>query len=79
MPPDSVIYRRYWGRYENAFSQTGFGFGKTRWTTMKGITFGIRIDHILSNEHWQPERCWVGPDIGSDHLPMFADLRLRKK
>ena len=75
MPPDSVIYRRYWGRYANAFSKAGFGFGRTRWTTMRGITSGIRIDHILTDEHWRPERCWVGPDIGSDHLPVIADLR----
>jgi len=77
MPPDSVVYRQYWDDYANAFSKAGFGFGTTRWTKMKGITFGIRIDHILSDEHWHPVRCWLGPDIGSDHLPVLADLRIR--
>lgn len=77
MPPDSVIYRQNWGQYANAFSKAGFGFGRTRWVTMRGITFGVRIDHILTNEHWRPERCWVGPDVGSDHLPVIADLRPR--
>ena len=66
-----------WDDYTNAFSKAGFGFGETRWTTMRGITFGVRIDHILTNEHWRPQRCWVGPDVGSDHLPVIADLRLR--
>ncbi|MBN2294088.1 MAG: endonuclease/exonuclease/phosphatase family protein [Pirellulales bacterium] len=79
MPPDSVIYKRFFGRYTNAFSKAGFGFGRTRWTTMRGVTFGIRIDHVLTNEYWFPESCWVGPEINSDHLPVFTDLRLRKR
>ena len=69
MPPDSVIYRQYWGQYENAFSSSGLGFGRTRWTTMKRITYGIRIDHILTSEHWRPERCWVGPTSAPTTCP----------
>ena len=79
MPSDSVIYRSCWGPYTNAFSQAGLGFGRTRWISMRGVTFGVRIDHILTNEHWRPQSCWVGPDVGSDHLPVIADLSPAKK
>lgn len=36
--------------------------------------FGAPVDHILVSEGagWQPNR--VGPDLGSDHLPVTADL-----
>ncbi|HBO45279.1 MAG TPA: hypothetical protein DD670_15390 [Planctomycetaceae bacterium] len=39
-----------------------------------GPQFGARIDHILMRSDWWPRRCWVGPDMGSDHLPVVADL-----
>ena len=34
-----------------------------------------RIDHILVGPGWRPHRCWVGPALRSDHLPLIADLR----
>ncbi len=74
LPPDSPIYRKYWGSYWNAFSAAGLGFGYTEWPRLPIIRFGVRIDHILSGPNWQPVRCWLGPDIGSDHLPLVADL-----
>ena len=74
LPPDSAIYRTFWAGYWNAFSSTGLGFGYTEWPRLPVLRFGIRIDHILSSPDWQPCRCWVGPDVGSDHLPLIADL-----
>jgi endonuclease/exonuclease/phosphatase (EEP) superfamily protein YafD len=75
LPVESPIYRSYWATWWNAFSSTGWGFGGTEWPKgAAGICFGIRIDHILSGPLWRPYRCWVGPDIGSDHLPLIADL-----
>jgi vancomycin resistance protein VanJ len=35
---------------------------------------GLRIDHVLCGPGWWPEVCWVGPDVGSAHLPVLADL-----
>jgi endonuclease/exonuclease/phosphatase (EEP) superfamily protein YafD len=70
MPTDSSIYRRFWSPYTNAFSATGLGFGYTKFTRWHGI----RIDHILAGPGWRCRRCWVGPDIGSDHRPVVADL-----
>lgn len=77
MPPDSIVYRQTWGRFKNAFSCAGFGFGHTEKPGPFGWLFGVRIDHILSGPHWRPCRCWVGPDVGSDHRPIIADLAWR--
>jgi endonuclease/exonuclease/phosphatase (EEP) superfamily protein YafD len=76
LPADSAIYRRYWSEYRDAFSGAGLGFGYTEWPQMRWISFGIRIDHILTGPGWQCRRCWVGPDVGSDHLPLLAELSL---
>jgi endonuclease/exonuclease/phosphatase (EEP) superfamily protein YafD len=35
---------------------------------------GIPIDHILATSHWQRGKSGRGPDIGSDHFPVFASL-----
>jgi vancomycin resistance protein VanJ len=73
-PVESVIYRQCWGDYRNAFSRTGFGFGSTIKCRVRFVSFGVRIDHILSGSKVTPARCWIGPDIGSAHLPVLADL-----
>lgn len=78
MPVDSTIYHRYLADYGNAYSQVGFGFGYTKQTVIRRHRYGSRIDHILSDPSWEPVRCWVGPDRGSDHLPLIAEL-LRKR
>jgi len=74
MPADSTIYRKVWSKYDNAFSVAGFGFGDTKRTDVLGWQYGSRIDHILTGAEWRPCRCWIGPDLGSDHLPLIADL-----
>ena len=77
MPTDSAIYRRDWSGYSNAFSSSGLGFGYTILSPYRGCPFGIRIDHVLCGPSWAPVTAWVGPDLGSDHLPLIADLRRR--
>jgi endonuclease/exonuclease/phosphatase (EEP) superfamily protein YafD len=74
LPPDSAIYRTYWAGYCNAFGEAGLGFGYTEWPRMRKAWFGIRIDHILSTSDCRPRRCWVGPYVGSDHLPLIAEF-----
>jgi vancomycin resistance protein VanJ len=73
-PVESAIYHDCWAPYRNAFSRTGFGFGRTFECHVRGIPFGVRIDHILSGPKVTPARCWIGPDVGSEHLPMLADM-----
>jgi vancomycin resistance protein VanJ len=76
MPCESAIYRRHWGDFANGFSERGWGFGYSKATWIGPISFGTRIDHVLSSQRWAVERCWVATEIGSDHLPVIADLRL---
>lgn len=73
---DSGIYRSFWSEYQNAFSLTEFGFGHTKRTKINIFKYTARIDHILSTQDLLPTRCWVGPDFGSDHLPLIADFTL---
>ena len=70
MPVESTIYRTHWGGCRNAFSAVGHGFGWTRVLPH----FSLRIDHVLSCGGWRPLRASVGPDLGSDHLPLIVDL-----
>jgi len=70
MPADSTIYRECWSSYTNVFSGAGFGFGHTKFTRW----FGIRIDHILTGPGWKARYSRVGPDVGSDHRPVIADV-----
>jgi endonuclease/exonuclease/phosphatase (EEP) superfamily protein YafD len=72
-PTESRAYREAWGEWRNAFSTAGFGFGGTR---LNGW-IRVRIDHILANEHWKVVDAWLEEDVGSDHLPTGARLRLR--
>jgi endonuclease/exonuclease/phosphatase (EEP) superfamily protein YafD len=73
-PPESPMFREYWGDWQNAFSLTGRGLGGTR---LNGW-IRARIDHILADDDWTVVRSWLGPNLGSDHTPILADLRLRQ-
>jgi endonuclease/exonuclease/phosphatase family metal-dependent hydrolase len=73
---DSPIYRKFWSAYDNAFSRSEFGFGHTKKTKINIFRYTSRIDHILSTTDFLPLRCWIGPDFGSDHLPVIAEFAL---
>lgn len=70
-PVESSIYRTHWGDMRNAFSYAGVGFGRTR----DNGWIKVRIDHVLTKGSWRPIRAFVGPDLGSDHRALVADLR----
>jgi endonuclease/exonuclease/phosphatase (EEP) superfamily protein YafD len=73
-PVESAIFRQNWSWMDNAFSSAGFGFGFTKITEKRGWSFGARIDHVLYTPPWRCVRAWVGPDVGSDHLPLVAEF-----
>jgi vancomycin resistance protein VanJ len=72
MPDESTIFRSHWQNFGDAFNVAGCGFGWTKSTRWHGI----RIDHILVGPRWQTRMCYVGPDLGSDHRPLIADVAL---
>lgn len=72
-PDDSPIYREHWGEFADAFDERGAGFG---FTYLIGHT-QLRIDHILADQSWQFVRCSIGPQVGSPHRPLVADLNSR--
>jgi endonuclease/exonuclease/phosphatase (EEP) superfamily protein YafD len=55
-------------------SVTGFGFATT-WLSRIPL-FGLAIDHILVGNGIAVRERRVGPDVGSDHFPVIADLAL---
>lgn len=72
LPVESSIFRRHWGRFRDAFESSGTGFG---WSKREGTLLRIRIDHILGNATApHPVGTWLGDEMGSDHLPVIADL-----
>ena len=73
-PVESRIYRTVWGDLTNAFDSVGRGYGITQRVSVKGFGFGARIDHVLTGAGLVPRVCEVGPDVGSDHLPVIADV-----
>jgi endonuclease/exonuclease/phosphatase (EEP) superfamily protein YafD len=72
LPIESAIYRRHWSDLRNAFSRSGVGLGYTKRTRL----WGIRIDHILTTDHFVTDRVYLGQDVGSDHRPLLAVLSL---
>lgn len=76
MPIESNIFRTYWSEFNNAFTKTGQGYGWTYRDTAYGIPIDVKIDHILSGNGVNPLRCFVGPDIGSDHRPVIAEIHI---
>jgi endonuclease/exonuclease/phosphatase (EEP) superfamily protein YafD len=46
------------------------------WPSWLGGVLGVPIDQVLASSHWRRLEARVGPDIGSDHLPVVAKLEL---
>jgi endonuclease/exonuclease/phosphatase family metal-dependent hydrolase len=76
MPADSSLFRRYWGHLTNAFAAGGWGYGYTSpCQTHRLWPHGwpwLQVDHILTSQHWEVSRCWVGTSNGSDHRLIAA-------
>ena len=69
-PTESTLFRRTWKAYKSAFDEVAWAWGYTffnRWTR-------VRIDHILVGNDGGVLDCWVAPNVGSPHRPVFARL-----
>lgn len=73
-PLESTVFRRDWSSYADAFAAAGNGFGFTKISQNRGWSYGARIDHVLIEPPLRSLRCQVVRDIGSDHLPLLADI-----
>ncbi len=63
---------------QSGFADTRQGFGwQPSWPSWLPASLRIPIDHVLVNEYWEVLHREIGPDFGSDHLPVIVDLRLR--
>jgi endonuclease/exonuclease/phosphatase (EEP) superfamily protein YafD len=69
-PCDSTLFGAIWSRYTDAFTEAGLGWGYTYHMNRTAL----RIDHILAGPGWRCRSCWVGPEVGSEHRPVLADL-----
>jgi len=52
------------------------GFGLARSWPAQFAPVGMRIDHCWLSPHWRSVAADIGPELGSDHLPLVADLQL---
>lgn len=74
IPSDSQIFQRYWADFGDAFQACGTGYGYTKFTKW----FGIRIDHVLFDDHWECLSVDVDTSMSQgDHRPLIAEFRLR--
>jgi vancomycin resistance protein VanJ len=72
MPSDYNTMAAIRSDHPSAYEEAGWGYGFTRPTMFPWV----RIDHVLGTRDWAFRRCWIGPDFGSDHLPLIAEAVL---
>jgi hypothetical protein len=72
MPDDSPMMAPLHRQFRDSFREAGWGFGYTRPTAWPFV----RIDQILVSPEWDVRHSWVGPDVGSDHLPYLSTVVL---
>lgn len=79
MPVESSIYQEVWADLKNAFCARGRGYGWSFRDSALFIPIQGRIDHILAGNGVIPVTCEIGPDVGSDHLPVIADILIPER
>jgi vancomycin resistance protein VanJ len=60
----------------DAFRAAGWGYGLS-YPASGGTSIGqpfVRIDYIWHTDHFRTLRAWVGPDWGSDHRSLWAEI-----
>jgi len=57
-------------------ARRGHGIVAT-WPAPYASVSGLPIDHVLYSRHFECRGCKAGPMLGSDHLPLTAELSLR--
>lgn len=67
---------------QSGLSETRYGYGlhptfpASRWGLDVPWPLRVPLDHVLATEEWTILGTWAGPNVGSDHLPLLADVAL---
>lgn len=72
---NATLYSRFYKSFQNKgfkSAQEGYGLERT-WNAFSYI-FRFTLDHIFVNESMRVRSFEVGPGIGSDHFPLFAEI-----
>lgn len=82
MSPGSDAYRTLTAELRDSYREAGWGFGHTHPShlgpTAPDLSLPLqRIDYIFHSDGLVTLSAQVGPDGGSNHLPILADLALR--
>jgi endonuclease/exonuclease/phosphatase (EEP) superfamily protein YafD len=64
------------GLQGSGLEDCGAGFGLAPSWPAQFQLLGIRIDHCFASAHWRSVDVSTGPYLGSDHLPVVAELQL---
>jgi endonuclease/exonuclease/phosphatase family metal-dependent hydrolase len=72
--PNSYAYWHIRGNRRDAFIEKGNGVSRT----FLSLAPMLRIDYILCDNRLEVEQFTTGTERYSDHLPVIADIRLRK-
>jgi len=59
---------------QDSFREAGWGLGLTFPASGANMPSLVRIDYIWHTPGFHAVRAWTGPDAGSDHLPVTAQL-----
>lgn len=80
MSDQMAIYHDVAAVMNDSFRQAGIGLGTT-WPVGEEATSVpdllpafVRIDYIWHSDHFRAVKAAVGPNLGSDHLPVFGEL-----
>jgi vancomycin resistance protein VanJ len=82
MTDRSEIYRRVATQLQDAFRTAGAGIGATWPVRSRATPLGwlpplLRIDYIWDSRDLAVRTAAVGPELGSDHLPVYATFTAR--
>jgi endonuclease/exonuclease/phosphatase (EEP) superfamily protein YafD len=77
------MYRTLVAYMGDTFREAGWGFGWS-WPVAGEVELPafvpplIRIDYIWHSKQWRAVTAAQGPELGSDHLPLYATLELQR-
>lgn len=74
--PWSPFFQRLVNQGQLIDSECGYGVQPSWSTHMAFLPPMVPIDHCLTSKHFKVMERKLGPDVGSDHLPVYVRLKL---